>query len=93
MAIDVIDELDSVATGAVSALEGGGRSPGVAAGVGDALNDDLVEDGVGGGALQEEQRDLVGGVGSPGDGEGLASGDGLRELAPCFVSFQVKRVN
>jgi hypothetical protein len=85
VAVHVVDELDSVATGAVSALEGGGRSPGVAAGVVDALDDDLVEDGVGGGALQQEQGDLVGGVGSPRDGERLASRDGLRRLARCFV--------
>lgn len=81
VAVDVVDQLDTVTTGAGGALERGGRSPGVAAGVVDALNDDLVEDRVGGGALEQDQGDLVGGVGSPLDGEGLASGDGLGEVS------------
>ena len=77
VAIDVIDELDSPAVGAVSALEGGGGSPGVAASVGDTLNDDGVDLAETRLALEEDQGDRVGRVSSPGDGEGLASGDGL----------------
>ena len=87
MAIDIIDELDSVTAGAVSALEGGGGSPGVAARVVDTLNNDLVEDSVGGRALEQDQGDLVGRVGGPGDGEGLASGDGLGRLALVSLRF------
>lgn len=79
MAVDVVDELDSPAVGAVSALKGGGGGPSVAAGVGDTLNDDRVDLAETRLALEQDQGDRVGRVSSPLDGEGLASGHRLEQ--------------
>jgi hypothetical protein len=75
LASDVVDELESVARGV--GLEGGWGSPDVGAGVGDADNDVLERNDVGGGATEENKRDAVGGGWLPGDGEGLAGRDDL----------------
>lgn len=80
LAVHVVDDLDAVAGGGGEAgAELSGRSPDEAAAVGDSLGDGLADgDDVVGGALEEKDGDGVGGVGRrPGDGEGLASLDGL----------------
>jgi hypothetical protein len=78
LAGDIVDDLDAVSVGAVGGLEGGGRSPGEGTAVGDTLSDGRTElDNVGGGALEEEDRDGVGGSWLPSDGELLAGGDNL----------------
>lgn len=74
----IIDDLDAVAVGALSGLKGGGRSPGKATTVGNALSERGTElDDVGGGTLEEKDRDSVGGSWLPGDGKGLAGRDNL----------------
>ena len=70
--------MDTVSVGAVGSLEGGGRGPAEGTAVGDTLSDGRTElDDVGGGALEEENGDGVGGSWLPGDGELLAGGDNL----------------
>jgi hypothetical protein len=69
------DQLETV-VGNVS-LEGGGRSPGEGTRVVDVLGESLDGDDIGGGATEQEERDLVGGGWLPSDGEGLASRDNL----------------
>jgi hypothetical protein len=75
LAGNVVDQLESV-VGGVS-LESRGRGPDEGTGVGDALNESLDGDNVGGRSTEEEERDRVGGSWLPGDGEGLASRDNL----------------
>lgn len=78
LASDVVDDLETVAVGAVGDGQVGGGSPGEAAAVLDALGESRsVLDDVAGGALEEEQGDGVVGGGGPGDGERLALGDDL----------------
>lgn len=85
----VVDELDAIAVGAGGGLKIGRGSPGQATAVGNALSKRRAElDHVGRGALEEEDRDSVGGGWLPGDGEGLAGGDDLGvRLAAVFVCF------
>lgn len=80
----VVDDLDAVAVGAGGGLESRIGSPGELAGVGDGLNNGVLGHDVDGGALEEDEGDLVGGGGGPGDLEGLASGDNL-----CFVRMRL----
>lgn len=73
----VVDDLQPVVRDV--GLERGGGRPGVAAAVGDGLDD--AEDGnvVLGGAAAEDEGDGAGACGLPGYGEGDAGGDGLVE--------------
>lgn len=75
LASDVVDELESVARGV--GLEGGWGSPDVGARVGNADDDVLERNNVGGGTTEENKRDAVRGGWLPGDGEGLAGRDDL----------------
>lgn len=77
LAVDVVDQLESVAGGGGGSLERGGRGPDEGTGVVDALSKSLDGDNVGGRSLEEEKGDRVGGGWLPGDGEGLASRDNL----------------
>jgi hypothetical protein len=75
LAGNVVDELETV-TGHIG-LEGSGWGPDERSAVGNASNDGLERNHVGGRATEKDQRDAVGGGWLPGDGEGLASRDNL----------------
>lgn len=84
----IVNELDAIAgSGREAGAKLAGNGPLEAAGVGDSLSDGLADgDHVGGGSLEEEQRDGVGRRGVPGDGEGLASLDSLEGLVSDYSS-------
>ena len=80
----VVDDLETVVRHI--SLELGRGSPGVGSGVGDALDDGVERNDVGGRTTEEDQGDGVGRGRVPGDLESLASRNDLGKLACCSCS-------
>jgi hypothetical protein len=92
LAVDVVNQLETVVGGI--GLEIGRGGPGEGARVGDADGKGSTEgNDVGRGATEKDQGDGVPGSGLPGDLEGLAGRDDLwgKGSVWCFVSFQTGR--
>ena len=96
----IVDQLDSVAGLAGCEVRGGNPDEGAV--VGNLLGDRVLGNGIGAGALKQEERDGALGRGSPGDGEVLANGndgvhvrfmDGiaLRQVNSCELDSERKR--